>query len=71
MDLSAFGVDFSKYVKLRVESDSGKAKIFINDKLAYVTFGPPTYHPLKDYRDRLPLPGNRIGGLCKALAMEK
>jgi hypothetical protein len=34
-DLSAFGVDFSKYVKLRVESDSGHAKILINDKLAY------------------------------------
>ncbi len=34
-DLSAFGVDFSKYVKLRVESDSGKAKVFIDDKLAY------------------------------------
>jgi hypothetical protein len=34
-DLSAFGVDFSNYVKLRVESDSGRAKIFINDKIAY------------------------------------
>ena len=34
-DLSAFGVDFSNYVKLRVESDSGRAKILINDKLAY------------------------------------
>jgi hypothetical protein len=34
-DLSNFGVDFSKYVKLRIESDSGRAKIFVNDKLAY------------------------------------
>lgn len=34
-DLSAFGVDFSKYVKLRIESDSGRARILINDKLAY------------------------------------
>ena len=34
-DLSAFGVDFSKYVKLRIESDSGRAKIFVNDHLAY------------------------------------
>ncbi|HEY4062926.1 MAG TPA: hypothetical protein VGM30_13550 [Puia sp.] len=34
-DLSAFGVDFSNYVKLRVESDSGRAKILINDKPAY------------------------------------
>jgi hypothetical protein len=34
-DLSAFGVDWKDYVKLRVESDSGRAKIFINDKLAY------------------------------------
>jgi hypothetical protein len=34
-DLSAFGVDWNDYVKLRVESDSGRAKIFINDKLAY------------------------------------
>jgi hypothetical protein len=34
-DLSAFGVDFSKYAKLRVESDSGRARIFVNDHLAY------------------------------------
>ena len=34
-DLSAFGVDFSNYVKLRVESDSGRARILVNDKLAY------------------------------------
>lgn len=34
-DLSAFGVDFSKYVRLRIESDSGRAHIFINDHLAY------------------------------------
>lgn len=35
MDLSAFGVDFSSFVKLRVESKNRKAKIFINDKLVY------------------------------------
>jgi hypothetical protein len=34
-DLSAFGVDFHDYVRLRVESDSGRAKIMVNDKLAY------------------------------------
>jgi len=34
-DLSAFGVDFSRYVKLRIESDSGHARIFVNDRLAY------------------------------------
>jgi hypothetical protein len=34
-DLSAFGVDFSNSVKLRIESDSGRAKIFVNDHLAY------------------------------------
>jgi hypothetical protein len=34
-DLSNFGVDFKDYVKLRIESDSGRAKIFVNDKLAY------------------------------------
>jgi len=35
-DLSAFGVpNFNDYVKLRVESDSGQAKILVNDKLAY------------------------------------
>ena len=34
-DLSAFGVDFNDYVKLRIESDSGRAKILINDQLAY------------------------------------
>jgi hypothetical protein len=34
-DLSAFGVDFHDYVKLRIESDSGRAKILINGRLAY------------------------------------
>ena len=34
-DLSNFGVDFGNYVKLRIESDSGKAQIFIDNKLAY------------------------------------
>jgi hypothetical protein len=34
-DLSAFGVDFKNDVKLRIESDSGQAKILINDQLAY------------------------------------
>ncbi len=34
-DLSNFGVDFSKFVKLRIESDSGRANIFVNNQLAY------------------------------------
>ena len=34
-DLSAFGVDFSKFVKVRVEAVNGKAKVYLNDKLAY------------------------------------
>lgn len=34
-DLSAFGVNFNDYVKLRIESDSGRAKILVNDHLAY------------------------------------
>jgi len=35
-DLSAFGVpSFNDYVRLRIESDSGQAKILVNDKLAY------------------------------------
>jgi hypothetical protein len=34
-DLSNFGVDFNNYVKLRIEADSGKAKIFVNNQLAY------------------------------------
>ncbi|HVU93987.1 MAG TPA: hypothetical protein VHE34_02145 [Puia sp.] len=34
-DLSSLGVNFNDYVKLRIESDSGKAKILVNDKLAY------------------------------------
>ena len=35
-DLSAFGVpSFNDFVKLRIESDSGQGKIFVNDKLAY------------------------------------
>jgi hypothetical protein len=34
-DLSSLGVNFNDYVKLRIESDSGRAKILVNDKLAY------------------------------------
>jgi len=34
-DLSAFGVDFNSFVKVRVESKNRKANIFINDKLVY------------------------------------
>lgn len=34
-DLSNFGVDFSRFIKLRIESDSGRARIFINNQLAY------------------------------------
>ena len=34
-DLSAFGVDFNSFVKVRIESKNGIGKIFINDKLAY------------------------------------
>jgi len=34
-DLSNFGVNFNEYVKLRIESDSGQAKILVNDNLAY------------------------------------
>jgi hypothetical protein len=35
-DLSAFGVDFNSFVKVRIKSKGGKAKIFINDNLAYM-----------------------------------
>ncbi|HEY4110912.1 hypothetical protein [Puia sp.] len=34
-DLSSLGVNFNDFVKLRIESDSGRAKILVNDKLAY------------------------------------
>jgi hypothetical protein len=34
-DLSAFGVDFNSFVKVRIESKNKKANIFINDKLVY------------------------------------
>lgn len=34
-DLSAFGVDFEKYVPLKIESHQGKAQIFIDNKLVY------------------------------------
>ncbi len=34
-DLSAFGVDFDDFVKLRIESQNGKANIYINGKLSY------------------------------------
>jgi len=33
-DLSAFGVDFDKYIKVRIKSENGKAEIFLDDKLA-------------------------------------
>ncbi|SHM15342.1 hypothetical protein [Mucilaginibacter sp. OK098] len=35
VDLSAFGVDFSSFVKVRIETANRKAKIFLNDKLVY------------------------------------
>ena len=35
VDLSAFGVDFDDFVRVRIESTQGKAKIFLNDTLAY------------------------------------
>jgi len=38
-NLSAFGVDFSKFVKVKVESKKGTANIYINDKLAYTIPG--------------------------------
>jgi hypothetical protein len=34
-DLSNFGVNFNQFVKLRIESDSGKARIFVDNQLAY------------------------------------
>ncbi len=34
-DLSAFGVDFSSYNKIRIESHKGVEKVFINDKPVY------------------------------------
>jgi hypothetical protein len=34
-DLSAFGVDFNDFVKVRIETKNRKANIFINDKLVY------------------------------------
>jgi hypothetical protein len=34
-DLSSLGVNFNDYVRLRIESDSGKARILVNNKLAY------------------------------------
>lgn len=34
-DLSNFGVDWKNYNKLRIESDSGRARILINNKLVY------------------------------------
>lgn len=34
-DLSAFGVDFSQFVKIKLVSKNGKADVYLNDKLAY------------------------------------
>ena len=34
-DLSVFGVDFSKYVKVRVEARGGVGKVYLDDKLVY------------------------------------
>jgi hypothetical protein len=35
VDLSAFGVDFSSFVKVRIETTNRKAKIFLDGKLVY------------------------------------
>lgn len=34
-DLSAFGVDFDKFVDVKIVSHKGKAQVYINNKLAY------------------------------------
>jgi hypothetical protein len=34
-DLSAFGVDFSDFIKVRIETKNDHAKIFVNDTLSY------------------------------------
>ena len=34
-DLSPFGVDFTSFNKLKIESAKGVAKIFLNDRLVY------------------------------------
>jgi len=34
-DLSAFGTDFSDFVKVRIESENGKGKIFLDNVLTY------------------------------------
>jgi hypothetical protein len=34
-DLSAFGVDFTNFAKVRIESARGKALIYVNNKLAF------------------------------------
>ncbi len=38
-DLSGFGVDFSQYVKVRLEVENGHAKFFVNDKMVYQISG--------------------------------
>ena len=38
-DLSGFGVDFSHFVKVRLEVRNGKAMFFVNDKMVYVVDG--------------------------------
>jgi len=39
-DMSGLGVDFSKFVKLKVESKNGKAVIYVDDKPVYTIAGP-------------------------------
>jgi hypothetical protein len=34
-DLSAFGTSFNDFVKVRIESENGRGKIFLNDALIY------------------------------------
>lgn len=34
-DLSAFGTDFKDFINVRVESENGKGKVFLNDVLTY------------------------------------
>lgn len=34
-DLSCFGVNFNDFVKVKIESTNGRAKIFLNNKFCY------------------------------------
>ena len=64
-DLSNFGVDLTKFVKLRIEVRQRPRKDFHQQPARL--YRPPSHPAFQNYRHRLPLPGHRLRRLCLSL----